>query len=237
MRGFEGRAKEGDVSRAFAAVVLAVVGASLTAQSQRDEPVSPGWCKQLPRPEYRTLARVTSAASCVVIAASMATWVAEKRQSVGLHVNGSDPLKPGSPPQTIPPRKGQGHLMRMLDILARIDELNAAGASLESFNVTQGYVDWCLVQQHQLWGAVARQGQTLRETSDMIFDGWQSRSQTSDIIAEKGSDAFRGVERVYDPKQGVGDGVMPGDSDGVGVGVGVDPATVTSRLSAMKIGP
>ena len=42
----------------------------------------------------------------------------------------------------------------------------------------------------------------MRETSDMIFDGWQSRSQASDIIAEKGSDAFRGVERVYDPSTG-----------------------------------
>ena len=32
----------------------------------------------------------------------------------------------------------------------------------------------------------------------MIFEGWQNRSQASDIIAEKGSDAMRGVERVYD---------------------------------------
>jgi len=72
-------------------------------------------------------------------------------------------------------------------------------ASLESFNVTQGYVDWCRVQSGQLWGAVARQGETLRETSDMIFEGWQNRSRASDIIAEKGSDAMRGVDRVYDP--------------------------------------
>ena len=72
-------------------------------------------------------------------------------------------------------------------------------ASLESFTVTQGYINWCKVQQSQLWGAVAQQGQTLRETSDMIFEGWQSRSQASDIIAEKGSDAMRGVDRVYDP--------------------------------------
>jgi hypothetical protein len=32
----------------------------------------------------------------------------------------------------------------------------------------------------------------------MIFDGWQSRSRASDIMAEKGSDTMRGVERVYD---------------------------------------
>ena len=72
-------------------------------------------------------------------------------------------------------------------------------ASLESFNVTRNYVDWCIAQQKQLWGAVAQQGQTLRETSDIIYDGWVNRSQASDIMAEKGSDAIRGVERVYDP--------------------------------------
>jgi hypothetical protein len=72
-------------------------------------------------------------------------------------------------------------------------------ASLESFTMPQSYVDWCIAQQSQLWGAVAREGQTLSETSDMIFEGWESRSHTSDIIAEQGTDAFRGVERVYDP--------------------------------------
>lgn len=72
-------------------------------------------------------------------------------------------------------------------------------SALESFTMTQGYIDWCLVQQAQLWGAVARQGQTLREASDIVFDGWVSRSQTSDIMAEKGSDAMLGLERVYDP--------------------------------------
>ena len=72
-------------------------------------------------------------------------------------------------------------------------------ASLESFRVTSGYIDWCVAQQQRLWGAVAEEGQTLRETSDLIFDAWQSRSQTSDITAEKSTDALRGVDRVYDP--------------------------------------
>jgi uncharacterized protein (DUF58 family) len=40
---------------------------------------------------------------------------------VGLNVNGRDPLKPERVPQSIPPRKGQAHLMRILDILARIE--------------------------------------------------------------------------------------------------------------------
>lgn len=35
--------------------------ASVSAQTRRDEPVTPTWCKQLPRPEYRALTRVNSA--------------------------------------------------------------------------------------------------------------------------------------------------------------------------------
>jgi hypothetical protein len=101
------------------------------------------------------------------------------------------------------PGGGTGYGALILGVSAPKREFNDVEArlvaSLESFTVTQGYIDWCIVQQRQLWGAVAEQGQTLRETSDMIFDGWQSRSQTSDIVAEKGSDALRGVERVYDP--------------------------------------
>jgi uncharacterized protein (DUF58 family) len=68
---------------------------------------------------YRT--RIDSTELAVVIAASVAAWVAGKRQTVGLKVNGLDPLKPDGAPQTIPPRKGQAHLMRILDILARIE--------------------------------------------------------------------------------------------------------------------
>jgi hypothetical protein len=75
-------------------------------------------------------------------------------------------------------------------------------ASLDSFAVTQAYIDWCRLQSAQLWGAVAKAGQTLRETSDLIADGWQSRTDASDILAEQRSDALRSVERVYDPSTG-----------------------------------
>jgi hypothetical protein len=75
-------------------------------------------------------------------------------------------------------------------------------ASLDSFTVTQGYIDWCKWQQWKLWNAVAEEGRTLSETSDMIFEGWQNRSGSADIMAEKGSDAMLGVERVYDRSSG-----------------------------------
>ena len=48
-------------TRALSFGLLALAGVVMSAQVRRDEPVSPGWCGQLPRPEYRTLTRVNSA--------------------------------------------------------------------------------------------------------------------------------------------------------------------------------
>jgi uncharacterized protein (DUF58 family) len=56
----------------------------------------------------------------IVISASLANWVVSKKQNVGLLVNGKDPLAADSRPNYIPARSGRGHLMRILDILARI---------------------------------------------------------------------------------------------------------------------
>ena len=51
-------------------------------------------------------------------------------------------------------------------------------------------------------GAVAKIGQTLSEASDIIWEGWQNRTHSEDILAEKYTDALRDVERVYDPDTG-----------------------------------
>jgi hypothetical protein len=75
-------------------------------------------------------------------------------------------------------------------------------ASLDSFTVTQAYVDECLRESRQQWEAVARAGQTLREASDALWEGWVARTHAEDILAERYSDGFRGVERVYDPSTG-----------------------------------
>jgi hypothetical protein len=74
--------------------------------------------------------------------------------------------------------------------------------SLESFTITQSYVDGCLAQQAKIWGAVAAAGRTLSEASDIIWEGWEARTHTEDISAEQWTDAYRGVERVYDPGTG-----------------------------------
>jgi hypothetical protein len=109
-------------------------------------------------------------------------------------------------PFTGVPTGGTGYGSIILGITAPKDEFKnietTLVASLDSFTVTQAYIDWCAWQQWKLWNAVAEEGRTLSKTSDMIFDGWQNRSASSDIMAEKGSDAMLGVDRVYDPATG-----------------------------------
>ena len=109
-------------------------------------------------------------------------------------------------PFTGVPGAGTGYGSIILGVTAPMREFKTVEAtliaSLDSFTVTQGYIDWCRLQSSQLWGAVAKAGRTLSETSDLIFEGWQSRTQESDILAEQYSDGLRSVERVYDPSTG-----------------------------------
>ncbi len=58
----------------------------------------------------------------IVIAASVAVHLVERRQAVGLVTNGRDPLAEIlDPTPSLPLRKGREHLMRLLDLLARIE--------------------------------------------------------------------------------------------------------------------
>lgn len=74
---------------------------------------------------YHYRHRIDSTELAIVIAASMLTWVIGKGQTAGLKVNGRDPLLPKGLPQYSPPRKGQGHLVRMLESLARVESCEA----------------------------------------------------------------------------------------------------------------
>jgi uncharacterized protein (DUF58 family) len=56
----------------------------------------------------------------IVIAASLANWIVAQRQSIGLYVNGEDPIGMDGAAQGLPPHKGRAHLTRLLDVLARI---------------------------------------------------------------------------------------------------------------------
>jgi uncharacterized protein (DUF58 family) len=71
--------------------------------------------------DYYFRNRLDSTELAIVIAASVANWIAGKGQTVGLKVNGTDPLAADGLPQYIPPRKGQAHLIRILETLARVE--------------------------------------------------------------------------------------------------------------------
>ena len=57
----------------------------------------------------------------IVAAASLANWLIENKQGVGLVTNGADPLASNKTLQTVTPQKGQPQLMEILEVLARID--------------------------------------------------------------------------------------------------------------------
>ncbi len=71
-------------------------------------------------PEYELRTRVDATELAIVVAASLANWITGHKQTVGLATNGLDPLNPATPVHAIPPRKGRGHLMRVLEVLARV---------------------------------------------------------------------------------------------------------------------
>lgn len=74
--------------------------------------------------------------------------------------------------------------------------------SLSSFTLSQQYVQASLQASQKAFAGVMRAGQTLRETSDMIYEGWKSRQKSYDVMAEKCSDAMLGKERARDPQTG-----------------------------------
>lgn len=71
--------------------------------------------------DYKTRTPSLDTELAVVVAASIANWIIAQRQSVGLVTNGIDPLPEDGQAQPVPPRRGRPHLMRILDVLARIE--------------------------------------------------------------------------------------------------------------------
>ncbi len=83
--------------------------------------------------DYERHSRIDASELAIVVSASLANWITRKKQSVGLFTNGVEPIiKPdqntpslvsGLPfqnPLPIPPRRGQSHLMSILEVLARV---------------------------------------------------------------------------------------------------------------------
>ena len=98
-------------------------------------------CLNLNEDDYHYRRRIDSTELAIVIGASIANWIVEKRQTVGLMVNGRDPLKSDGEPQYLPPRKGKSHLMRILEVMARID--TTKGSSLiEKIRRQRHFLAW-----------------------------------------------------------------------------------------------
>jgi uncharacterized protein (DUF58 family) len=70
--------------------------------------------------DYHVRTRFDATELAIVVTASLGNWVIGQRQSTGLIANGIDPLATDSRPLPLLPRKGRAHMMRILEILARI---------------------------------------------------------------------------------------------------------------------
>jgi uncharacterized protein (DUF58 family) len=74
--------------------------------------------------DYDLRSRLDDTEMAIVVAASLANWVCGQKQSVGLYTNGLDPLEAHQIANPLQPHKGRGHLMRTLDLLARVQVSN-----------------------------------------------------------------------------------------------------------------
>jgi len=76
--------------------------------------------------EYALRSRATASELGIVVAASMAAHLIEKRQPVGLAVLGMDSVTGRVGLQIVPPAKGREHLMRLLEVMARVELASTA---------------------------------------------------------------------------------------------------------------
>jgi uncharacterized protein (DUF58 family) len=91
--------------------------------------------------DFNVRSRILTTELSIVIAASLANWVSAQKQPVGLWTNGNDPLAADGRVQHLHPRKGQGHLMRILEVLARI-KMGADLPFLDLINQQSAYLGW-----------------------------------------------------------------------------------------------
>lgn len=73
--------------------------------------------------DYFYQSRIDSMELAIVIAASISNWIVGRKQMVGMIVNGHDPLSADGRPQTFSPHKGKHHMMRLLEVLARVEAI------------------------------------------------------------------------------------------------------------------
>ena len=136
---------------------------------------------------YRT--RIDAIELAIVIAASVSNWIVGKKQVVGMMVNGHDPLAEDGRPQTIPPRKGKRHMMRLLETLARVESTDHS--ALVPLLQQQRY--------HLAWGTtlIVITGSLSDELLDELYQARRSGQNPFVILA--GGDAS--ADAVYQRAQ------------------------------------
>jgi uncharacterized protein (DUF58 family) len=119
--------------------------------------------------EFHSRAGATELA--IVVAASLANWVVRLRQSVGLITNGTDPFSQDGQAPRLLPKRGRGNLMRILDVLARVQ----AGNEDELLNLMRRE------SVHLAWGATLIV--ITPQLDEPFFDAvFQARRSGFDII-------------------------------------------------------
>ena len=141
--------------------------------------------------DYYFRTRVDSTELAIVIAASIANWIVGQKQMVGMMVNGRDPASPDGSLQSIPPRKGKRHMMRLLETLARVQTTDNSALSP-------------LLQQlryHLAWGTtlIVITGSLNDALLDELYQARRSGQNAIVILAggELSADAARSRARTF----------------------------------------
>ncbi|MGQ9682830.1 MAG: DUF58 domain-containing protein [Anaerolineae bacterium] len=110
----------GDSLRHIAWKTSAVMGHLQTRRYQPAIALDTMLFLDMDRRAYSAVRQRVATELAVVVAASLANWLVERRQAVGLASNGHDPLAAGMP-TVRQPRKGRGALVSTLEVLARLE--------------------------------------------------------------------------------------------------------------------
>jgi uncharacterized protein (DUF58 family) len=114
----------GDSLRQVAWKTSAVVGRLQVKRYQPAIALDTTIFVDLDRKDYSQMRLWVATELAIVVAASVANWLVEHRQAVGLGTNGLDALAgegDKARPAIMRPRKGRDALMRILDLLARVE--------------------------------------------------------------------------------------------------------------------
>jgi uncharacterized protein (DUF58 family) len=91
--------------------------------------------------EYYYRSRVDATELAIVVAASIANWSIQNKQSAGLITNGLDPIGKDGLAQPVPPEKGRAHLMRLLETLARV-KVSQTSRAAQMLRQHRGHLSW-----------------------------------------------------------------------------------------------